>query len=376
MPRSSLKISTPQLKHKYMATTLATTDNVAQLQPIQEREKLTKKQPKDLEYGILDSRNIERVSFGDYNFNTWYGNSAYFLASGDLELGTDTLAKQAGVKRRLSTPQASTYWLPTLHVCEFCFKYSADHNNMTLHRTVCSLAKLFPPIGKLMYADTKTPYVIKKVRGFRHELFCQNLALFSKLFLDDKSVYYNVKAFDFYILYGHDQHDTEVPGSILRKRLRPMGFFSKEVNAWESDNNLACICVFPPYQRLGLGSLLIEFLYALAAVTPGQTWLGPEFPLSPYGKITYLRYWSKKLAFILANDFKSRRLFTLAELASHTGFRKDDILFTLEYMEVLEEDPDHDEIFFSALNLTQWCKRNHYDPYLQASTLNPLCLLI
>lgn len=370
----ALKNSTPTTKH--MATSVASKDAAALLQSPGGRDNVKRKQPKDLEYGVLDSRNIERVSFGDYNFNTWYGNSAYFLASGDLELGIDTVSKNAGSKRRLSTSNSGSFWLLTLHVCEYCFKYTADPLKMVHHRSVCSLAQLFPPIGKLLYADTKTPYVTKKIRGFRHELFCQNLALFSKLFLDDKSVYYNVKAFDFYVLYGYDSHDTEVPGSILRKRLKPMGFFSKEVNAWEADNNLACICVFPPYQRLGLGSFLIEFLYALAATTPGQTWLGPEFPLSPYGKVTYLRYWSKRLAFILANDFKHRKTVTLAELASRTGFRKDDILFTLEYMEVLQQPPENDTVTLVMMNLKLWCQRNNVNDKIQASTLNRLCLLI
>lgn len=339
-----------------------------------------RKTPRDTEYGVLESRNINRVSFGDYEFNTWYGNSAYFLANGDLELGIDTLAKNIGAKRKFSAAALEGFWLDRLHVCEFCFKYTDNENKMVQHRSVCQLAHPFPPLGKLLYADMKAPYLVKKVRGFRHELFCQNLALFGKLFLDDKSVYYNVKAFDFYILYGYDVHDDEIAGSILRKRLKPMGFFSKEVNSWEADNNLACICIFPPYQRLGLGSLLIEFLYALAGATPGQTWLGPEFPLSPYGKVAYLGYWSKRLAFVLLNDFRGRDSVTLAELASRTGFRKDDILFTLECMEVLQESKkesvEDDSVSLILLNLHLWCSKHHVSESVMASMMNTLCLLI
>lgn len=335
-----------------------------------------RKNPRDAEYGVLESRNINRVSFGDYDFNTWYGNSAYFLASGDLELGIDAHSKAIGTKRKYSVASADDFWLERLHVCEFCFKYTDDENKMIQHRSVCSLGKPFPRLGKLLYADMKAPYLIKRIRGFRHELFCQNLALFSKLFLDDKSVYYHVDAFDFYVLYGYDPHDAEVSGSILRKRLKPMGFFSKEVNSWEADNNLACICIFPPYQRLGLGSLLIEFLYALAATTPGQTWLGPEFPLSPYGKVAYLRFWSKRLAFVLLNDLEGRDSVTLPELASRTGFRKDDILFTLEYMDILQEPLAGDEVSLILVNLHQWCVANHVSDTIMATMMNKLCLLI
>lgn len=325
---------------------------------------------------MLESRNINRVSFGDYDFNTWYGNSAYFLASGDLELGINAQAKNIGAKRKYSASAVGDFWLERLYVCEFCFKYTDNQNNMAQHRTVCRLAQPFPGVGKLLYADMKAPYLVKRMRGFRHELFCQNLALFGKLFLDDKSVYYNVKAFDFYVLYGYDPHDADIPGSILRKRLKPMGFFSKEVNSWEADNNLACICIFPPYQRLGLGSLLIEFLYALAAATPGQTWLGPEFPLSPYGKVAYLGFWSKRLAFVLLNDLEGRHDVTLAELAARTGFRKDDILFTLEYMEVLREALDGEVVSLQMLTLRKWCAANHVNGTVMATMLNNLCLLI
>lgn len=337
---------------------------------------LKRKNHRQAEYGVLESRNIDRVSFGDYDFNTWYGNSAYFFANGRPELGIDTHSKYSDAKRRPSAINTGEYWLDRLYVCEFCFKYTADEHSMIYHRTVCELAQHFPPIGKLLYADMKAPYLIKKVRGFRHELFCQNLALFGKLFLDDKSVYYNVKAFDFYILYGYDSHDVETPGSLLRKKLKPMGFFSKEINSWEADNNLACICIFPPYQRLRLGSLLIEFLYALAAKTPGQTWLGPEFPLSPYGKVTYLRFWSKRIAFALSNDFKDKKRVSLPELASRTGFRKDDILFTLEYMGVLTKPSDDHKVSLLMLNLNQWCKTNNFNNKILGSMLNHLCLLI
>lgn len=324
------------------------------------------------EYGILEERNIDRVLFGNYDFNTWYGNSAYFFSRGDSELGIDTYSKNNLLKRRTATPSNDTYWLLRLHVCEYCFKYTSDQLKMVQHRTVCELARPFPPLGRLLYSDPKACYLIKKIRGFRHELFCQNLSLFGKLFLNDKSVYYNVQAFDFYVVYGCDSHDE--PPRTLHKQYKPMGFFSKEINSWEADNNLACICIFPPFQRLGLGLLLIEFLYALAAVTPGQTWLGPEFPLSPYGQVAYLRLWSRRLAFVLANDI-SKPTVTLPELACRTGFRKDDILFTIEYMGIMQEQTDGS---FSVLmlNLKSWCTAHNVSTSTLSTVLNELCLLL
>lgn len=283
------------------------------------------------EYGVLHTRNIKEVAFGQYTFDTWYGNGAYFASARGGQLGTESTTVP---RKRDGLPSVAGFWLETLYVCDFCFKYTSDKHKMSLHMALCSLSRPFPPIGTLVYADTRGKYLIKKVRGFRHELFCQNLCLFGKLFIDDKSVYYNVELYDFYVLYGTSKHKSVSEALDARTVYRPMGFFSKEVTAWEPDNNLACICIFPPYQRLRLGSLLMEFLYA-AAEACGQLPLGPEFPLSPYGKQLYLRFWGRRIAFELFNTFFDTDRVSLGELAVQTGFRRDDLLFALENMGVL-----------------------------------------
>lgn len=320
------------------------------------------------EYGVLSARNIRRVAFGSYSFNTWYGNGAYFAKGGGANLGVD------GPSRKPCAAPPAGFWLDTLHVCDFCFKYCADASHMAQHRQMCPLNRAYPPVGTVVYADMAVPLLIKRVRGFRHELFCQNLALFSKLFLDDKLVYYNVAAFDFYVVYGADPHHPSPPSDlVLQATFRPMGFFSKETNAWDGDNNLACLCVFPPYQRQNLGSLLVEFLYALARVTPGQARLGPEFPLLPYGKVTYLRFWAKRLAFCLCNDFADATAVSLRQLADATGFRTDDCLLALESMEVLVEG---DEVQLDRAQLARWCAAAGINPAVCASMLNEDHLLV
>lgn len=327
------------------------------------------------EYGVLQSRNIDTVVFGDQQFHTWYGNSAYFQNLGDTCLGIE--GNQAASRRKTILHVHSGFWIDRLLVCEFCFKYTSNAESMRVHRSMCGMATAFPLVGKLVYVDMKTPYIIKKVRGFQHPLYCQNLSLFGKLFLDDKSVFYNIHAFDYYIIFGHK---GSASGSSIdtSEHFRPMGFFSKEVNSWDSDNNLACICVFPPYQRLQLGNLLIEFSYKLALVTPSQTLLGPEFPLSPYGRIVYLRFWSRRLAFTIYNDFLDggEASCTLMDLALATGFRKEDILMALEYMSVLACAPDSNRIVLSKQLLLDWCQRNKVDPKVLSSPFNPDCALI
>ena len=43
-----------------------------------------------------------------------------------------------------------------------------------------------------------------QVDGAKSKLYCQNLCLLSKLFLDHKTLYYDVEPFLFYILCEHD----------------------------------------------------------------------------------------------------------------------------------------------------------------------------
>lgn len=326
------------------------------------------------EYGVLNSRNIDKVVFGDYEFETWYGNSAYFAPQRGRE---KTRELGIGTKNERNDTPSGSFWLLKLYVCEYCFKYTTDEAQIDLHRSVCLLSQSFPPLGTLVYWDSRTPYLIKRVKGYRHEVFAQNLALFGKLFIDDKSVYYNVDYFDFYIVYGFDDNDEELYGTAFRKKFKPMGFFSHEVNSWDAHNNLACVCVFPPYQGLRLGTLLIEFLYALASKSNEmKNRLGPEFPLSPYGKKLYLRFWCKRIAAILLNKRSSDTLneTSISELSNITGFRKEDILFTLDHMEVLKKDDKG--YFLLTQDLSDWCNHNGIDYTVEASMMNTQCLLL
>ena len=86
-----------------------------------------------------------------------------------------------------------------------------------------------------------------EVDGKKNKIYCQNLCLLAKLFLDHKTLYYDVEPFLFYIMTECDQRGCHM-----------VGYFSKEKNSQE-DYNLACILTLPPFQRKGYGKLLISF---------------------------------------------------------------------------------------------------------------------
>ncbi|CAD0030141.1 unnamed protein product [Aureobasidium pullulans] len=138
-----------------------------------------------------------------------------------------------------------------LYVCECCFRYSKELMPYLAHRRVCPL-KDSPPPGTLIYQTADQS--IYEVDGEEHKLYSQNLSLFAKLFLDTKSVFYDVTTFRYYLLVLTDPQTTD---------RQVVGFFSKEKMSWDN-NNVACILVFPPWQKRGLGQLLMGVSYELS----------------------------------------------------------------------------------------------------------------
>ena len=72
-----------------------------------------------------------------------------------------------------------------------------------------------------------------------------------------------------------------------------VGFFSKEKLSWDN-NNVACILVFPPWQRKGLGVLLMGVSYEISRRE--ELLGGPEKPISELGKKGYKRFWAGEIA--------------------------------------------------------------------------------
>ncbi|CAI4672447.1 CPA_1a_G0042130.mRNA.1.CDS.1 [Saccharomyces cerevisiae] len=285
-----------------------------------------KKTQKEMLYGILNERNIRQIQFGlNKKFSTWYGSAVYF----------DPETKRLGcseTKGQLSSVSNNQYWLDTLFVCEYCFKYTDDQTRFVGHVASCPFQYRVP--GKIKYKSPE--YTVRRVKGSKYQLFCQCLCLFTKLYLDNKSMYFKVDHYEFYIVYE--------TGST-----KPMGFFSKDLVSYQQ-NNLACILIFPPYQRRGLGLLLIEFSYKLSQLEGVIS--GPEVPLSPFGLIGYLKYWSQILCWhLIEGDLAHYDKVTLEDLSIVTGMRVNDVILTLKHLNCIGEN---NQIYLQSLN--SWLK--------------------
>ncbi|XP_028824400.1 histone acetyltransferase KAT8 isoform X2 [Denticeps clupeoides] len=203
---------------------------------------------------------------------------------------------------------------PKLWICEYCLKYMKYEKTFRYHLTQCQWRQ---PPGKEIYRRGNIS--VYEVDGRDHKIYCQNLCLLAKLFLDHKTLYFDVEPFIFYIL-------TEVN----RQGAHIVGYFSKEKESPDG-NNVACILTLPPYQRRGYGKFLIAFSYELSKL---ENMVGsPEKPLSDLGKLSYRSYWSWVLLEIL-RDF--RGTLSIKDLSQMTSITQSDIISTLQSLNMVK----------------------------------------
>ncbi|CAI2161557.1 2978_t:CDS:1 [Funneliformis geosporum] len=227
-------------------------------------------------------KNLQEIHFGEYHIETWYF-SPYPEEFNDS---------------------------PIIYICEFCLSYFISEFQLRRHIKKCNI--MHPP-GNEIYRDEEISFF--EIDGARQQTYCQNLCLLSKLFLDHKSLSYDLLPFLFYIMCKQDQYGYHI-----------VGYFSKEKNY--TLNNLACILTLPPYQRKGYGRLLISFSYELSKI---EGRIGsPERPLSDLGLLSYQQYWYETILEVLWDTKEIGEDFiTIDEITAKTSITQSDILFTL-----------------------------------------------
>lgn len=210
------------------------------------------------------------------------------------------------------------YWSPypeeyrnvaKLYMCEYCLKYMRKERTLEAHKLVCPLRH---PPGNEIYRDKNIS--VFEVDGATQSLYCQFLCLFAKLFIDHKTLYYDVEPFLFYVLTESDKNGYHV-----------VGYFSKEKESTE-DLNVACILTFPQFQRKGYGNFLISLSYELSKI---EKKVGtPEKPLSDLGKVSYRSYWTR----VLLETLTANPHLSIDELARGTAIKHEDVISTLQFL--------------------------------------------
>lgn len=205
----------------------------------------------------------------------------------------------------------------TLHICEFCLKFMRSRSALERH---CARCVLQHPPGMEIYRKDKIS--VFEVDGATNKVYCQNLCYIAKLFLDHKTLYYDVDPFWFYIMCEIDERGSHI-----------VGYFSKEKYS-EEDYNVACILTLPPFQRKGYGKFLIAFSYELSKL---ENRIGsPEKPLSDLGLLGYRSYWSQVLVSLLQEEEPTRSAISVHEIMQRTMMKEEDVIGTMQVLDVIQ----------------------------------------
>lgn len=252
-------------------------------------------------------KNIDRIELGRYEMATWY----------------------------FSPLPLEYHGLKKLFFCEYDLSFFKTRDQLLRHLRKCELKH---PPGDEIYRNGNISMF--ELDGKKERIYCQNLCYLAKLFLDHKTLYYDVDLFLFYVLCECDEHGAHV-----------VGYFSKE-KASEEGHNLACILTLPAYQRKGYGKFLISFSYELSKL---EKRVGtPERPLSDLGYVSYMSYWTRVILNIL-KDVDGE--ISIQELVQMTSIRQEDIIRTLQELDMIQYSNGQHVIFAEPSKVEQALKK-------------------
>lgn len=234
-----------------------------------------------------------------------------------------------------------------LYICEYCLKYMNSRYVIHRHQLKCSLRH---PPGNEIYREGNIS--IWEVDGRENVIYCQNLCLLAKLFLNSKTLYYDVEPFIFYVLTEREDTGEE-------SQFHFVGYFSKE-KLTSTDYNLSCILTLPIYQRKGYGHFLVDFSYLLTRRE--YKWGTPEKPLSDLGLLSYRNFWKTKICEVLGElkeeinhaEKKGEILHcSIEDLSNLTGMIPTDVVFGLEQIGALHYYKGESKLQF-AIKIDNW----------------------
>ncbi|CDS00973.1 hypothetical protein [Sporisorium scitamineum] len=230
---------------------------------------------------------IKCIRFGGFDIDTWY---------------------QAPYPEEYSMVPDGRLW-----ICEFCLKYMKSRFMAQRHILKC---KLRNPPGDEIYRDGNI--CVYEVDGQKNKIYCQNLCLIAKMFLDHKTLYYDVEPFLFYIVTEGDSTGDHFVGYFSKEKRSPMNY------------NVSCIMTLPVRQRRGWGNFLIDISFLLSK-KEGRTG-SPEKPLSDLGLLSYRNYWTLAVFYYLriAPDEV-----TMEDISRGTAMQLEDIYYVLREQDMI-----------------------------------------
>ena len=218
-------------------------------------------------------------------------------------------------------PQAYIGDAKQLLICEYCLQYFPKKQIFLLHKEFC-WRRHSPGVEIYNHKGIS----VFEVDGATSKVYCQCLCLVARLFLEHKTLCFDVESFMFYIMFVEDQDGRHLVGYFSKEKVSLMGY------------NLACILVVPPYQQVGYGCGLIQLAYELSRR------LGvigtPERPLSDLGLRGFFSYWKRAILEEI-REMPRPGTFSVSDLVARTSISADDVVSTLERLDLITGSGNH-----------------------------------
>jgi len=245
---------------------------------------------------VTKVKNVATIQLGRYKMDTWYFSPI--------------------PKEMLNRPQSV---IDILYVCEFTLNFFTRSQELLRFQSKgLPGGRRYPP-GNEIYRNGNLSMF--EIDGFEERLYCQNLCYIAKMFLDHKTLYFDVDPFLFYVLCEVDT-----------RGFHPVAYYSKEKYS-DVGYNLACILTFPCHQRKGYGRFLIAFSYEL---TKKEEKVGsPEKPMSDLGQQAYKPYWTSTIIDFLLHQSNEGSM-SIMEISKRTSIMAEDIIYTLNLLGLLK----------------------------------------
>ena len=261
----------------------------------------------------------EFIRFGKYLIETWYA-SPY--------------------------PQEYVQNKSKLYICEYCLKYMKTKRVLKIHLKNCHCGH--PPGNEIYRKDNLSVF---EIDGNLNKVYCQNLCLIAKLFLDNKTLFYDVEPFFFYVLTANDQHGSHF-----------VGYFSKEKKCIQK-YNVSCIMIMPQFQRLGYGRFLIDFSYLLSRIEGHAS--SPEKPLSDLGRLSYEAYWKSVILEYLNKHvtLNEKSNLSIENISIETGICPQDVIYVLQLLNLIKLVTDAQSTQKCVINLNM----RHLSEYMRCT---------
>ena len=173
----------------------------------------------------------------------------------------------------LKRPSPSTCY--AAHICHRCLSAFYEESTHDVHiASFCSAATI---PGKIVYENESPKLRVHLIDGAEHVMYCRNLSLLGRCFIDSKDLVNDVDILEFFVVAVHA---TSIPDDGTAMGKEAVAMLNKFDSQWDNyfvagyfcrvkhkpDHCLSCITTFPMFQRMGLGMLMLDIAYTACEI--------------------------------------------------------------------------------------------------------------